>query len=232
MEYHQNRYARQLGELVFDGCRWLDLGAGKRLHWGWEAPASSTLARSASLLVGVDFLPQDLRENPDLTSSTLADGGALPFMDGTFDVVTANMLLEHLANPQQVFIEIARVLRPSGRFIFLTPNRGHPAIWLAAVILHPRWRTALSRIVEAKRVFQPFLTHYRANTTRMLSDLAERAGLSVSVLEQFSSFPLTKDLPLVRSIERAWIGAADLPWGARFRSNLIGVLTKPAEVLT
>jgi len=55
----------------------------------------------------------------------LADGHSLPFQANSFDVVTSFEVLEHLTAPWIAVQEIARVLRPSGRFIgsvaFLKP---------------------------------------------------------------------------------------------------------------
>jgi SAM-dependent methyltransferase len=46
----------------------------------------------------------------------LADATALPFGDGSFDVVTCNHMLYHLPDPDQALAEFVRVLRPGGRF--------------------------------------------------------------------------------------------------------------------
>jgi len=53
----------------------------------------------------------------------LADAQDLPFPDASFDVVTCNHTLYHVADREQALAEIARVLRPSGRFagIYNTP---------------------------------------------------------------------------------------------------------------
>jgi len=46
----------------------------------------------------------------------------LPFADGTFDVVVAGELLEHLAAPKSVVDEARRVLAPGGRLVGSVPN--------------------------------------------------------------------------------------------------------------
>ena len=46
----------------------------------------------------------------------VADARELPFPDGSFDAVTCNHMLYHLADPDQALAEFARVLRPGGRF--------------------------------------------------------------------------------------------------------------------
>lgn len=47
----------------------------------------------------------------------LADGGDLPFEEGSFEVVIMTNVLHHLENPATVLPEIARVLMPGGRLV-------------------------------------------------------------------------------------------------------------------
>ena len=46
----------------------------------------------------------------------------LPFEDGSFDVVVAGELLEHLADPAAAVANVLRVLGPGGRFVGSVPN--------------------------------------------------------------------------------------------------------------
>ena len=50
----------------------------------------------------------------------------LGYDDGTFDVITAIEVLEHVAELDRALREIHRVLKPGGRFSFTTPNRWFP----------------------------------------------------------------------------------------------------------
>ncbi len=59
----------------------------------------------------------------------------LPFADGSFDDVVCCVSVDYLTQPVEVFVEVARVLRPGGRFVVSISNRCFPtkAIrgWLA-----------------------------------------------------------------------------------------------------
>jgi SAM-dependent methyltransferase len=57
---------------------------------------------------------------------TQADATALPYRDGSFDVVFNNSLLEHVPAWGLVLAETARVLRPGGVFVMYTTNRACP----------------------------------------------------------------------------------------------------------
>ena len=53
-------------------------------------------------------------------SAVQANATALPFADGSIDVVFANLLLPWIDNPSRVFAEVSRVLRKDGLFLFAT----------------------------------------------------------------------------------------------------------------
>jgi ubiquinone/menaquinone biosynthesis C-methylase UbiE len=93
----------------------------------------------------------------------------LPFPDGTFDAVVACLVFEHIVAVDDAIAEVARVLRPAGRFAFFlnhpllqTPNSG----WIDDQILDPPeqyWRIG-DYLVEdetleevEKGVFIPFI---------------------------------------------------------------------------
>ena len=47
---------------------------------------------------------------------------SLPFNDSEIDVITATEVLEHLTEPAGCLREVARVLKPGGKFIVTFPN--------------------------------------------------------------------------------------------------------------
>lgn len=50
-------------------------------------------------------------------SFEIADAEALPYEDGSFDVVTARYAPHHFPHPERFCAEVRRVLRPAGRFV-------------------------------------------------------------------------------------------------------------------
>ena len=47
----------------------------------------------------------------------------MPFEDGSFDVVTANEMIEHIEDHDAFIEEVKRVLQPGGMFLVSTPNK-------------------------------------------------------------------------------------------------------------
>jgi SAM-dependent methyltransferase len=72
----------------------------------------------------------------------VADIQALPFADGTFDVVVANWVLYHVEDLDRGLAELARVLRPGGALVAGTQGRGHLLnVWR---LLGDPWQPELS----------------------------------------------------------------------------------------
>jgi len=110
--------------------RVLDLGCGEGDFTAWIAQAGAdvlgidvaeaALARAGSRHPGVEFrlAPID---------------GALPTPDGSFDVVWASEVIEHVADTARWLSEVRRVLVPGGRLLLTTPNHGRLKLLLGGI---------------------------------------------------------------------------------------------------
>jgi SAM-dependent methyltransferase len=228
VDFHQNHYARLLEASVGDGVAWLDIGAGTKLHDGFRGASCAALAARATRLVGLDPVGAHLQENPYLTERVMGDAGALPFADESFDIVTANMVLEHLAAPDAVFREVSRVLRPGGAFCFVTPNVRHPVIAIASVALSASQRSRAAVQVEGREAAHVFPTFYRANSAARLRALAAVADLQVADIRVVRNIPFVRrPIPLTVA-ECLFIRATAHPALAWMGADIVGRLTKPA----
>ena len=100
-------------------------GPGRRvLDLGCRDGALTETFAAGNEVVGVDADREALAEATKLGIEThWADlDQPLQFEDGSFDVVVAGELLEHLRDPQRLVDEIRRVLRPGGTFVASVPN--------------------------------------------------------------------------------------------------------------
>lgn len=160
----------RVNALLPDGADVLDFGAGRGL-WATE-PLSDYHRRlrsfdgRAARVAGVDVDPVVL-ENPTLAEAAVLDpGGRIPHADGSFDVVIADHVLEHVdaADAPAVAAELLRVLRPGGTLAARTPNKwGMIGIGARAVPnrLHTR---VLERLQPTRKAEDVFPVRYAMNT--------------------------------------------------------------------
>ena len=156
----------------------LDLGAGAKPY---AALYESRFARCVA--VDVPHSPHDVSG-----VDAFASAERLPFGDASFDCVLCTEVVEHCSEPEMVFKEINRVLRPGGKALITTPF---------LVPLHE----------------MPY--DYWRFTPSALRLLADKAGLRVQSLRPRGEYVAVVIEMLVRGQLRAWrilsrAGRADL----------------------
>jgi ubiquinone/menaquinone biosynthesis C-methylase UbiE len=117
--------ARALG--VLPGRRILEVGCG-------AAQCSRWLSTQAAVVVGVDLSRRQLQHARRLDDQTggrvpvaQADALALPFADQSFDVAFSSYgAVQFVAGAESLMAEVARVVRPGGRWAFSVT---HPVRW-------------------------------------------------------------------------------------------------------
>jgi SAM-dependent methyltransferase len=75
-------------------------------------------------LVGIDLADASVRRAGVLAAVARADGAALPFAAGSFDVVLFRFVLRHAPAPARLIAEARRVLAPGGRVIAVDADDG------------------------------------------------------------------------------------------------------------
>jgi SAM-dependent methyltransferase len=173
-------YSRTLSRLVRPSIRWLDAGCGRKILEPYLHIDEKELVQKASLAVGCDTFLTSLQRHWSLKNIVSCDLDRMPFRDRSFDLVTLNMVAEHLLQPERTFSEIARVLDSDGRLLIQTPSASSYDIKLIRLgwkIIPKRVGFAMVRFLEDREPPDVFPTFYRANTRRQLSSLMREVGM-------------------------------------------------------
>ena len=162
------------------GERVLDLGCG-------DGALTGTLVAAAGVdgaVIGADVAEAALRRararHPRLEFVRVPVDGPLPFEDGSFDVVWASEVIEHVADTARWLSEVRRVLVPRGRIALTTPDHG-------------RLRLAIGGI---ERYSEPLGDHLHLYTARSLRALLTEFGFDVEQLRAVGGPPLLRRLLL------------------------------------
>ena len=160
------RYLHDLppGRLLDVGCGMGEFAAGMAAL-GWTA-------------TGIEFDPETVAAARRQPGITVHEGSVedQKFADDSFDAITMSNVIEHLPDPLGTMRELARVLRPGGRLVVITPNiqsMGH-------AIFGPAWRG-----LEPPR-------HLFLFSAKALERFGEAAGLSA--LETFTAAGAAREL--------------------------------------
>ncbi len=191
-------YTEQIIPLIAEGLagchRVLDVGTG-------EGQIARHLAQRGHSVTGVDPVMGQVAEatarptDPDATGTAryaLAGAADLPFADGSFDGALACLVFEHIDQVDEAIAEVARVLKPGGRFLFLlnhpllqTPGSG----WIDDQLIDPPeqyWRIGPYLVEDAtieevqKGVFIRFI---HRPLSRYVNALAS-AGLLINHMDE------------------------------------------------
>lgn len=152
------KLAKALGARPSHYPRGLEIGAGTG-YFGLNLMRAGVIGDLAAVDISPGMLAELERsaQRLGLEAETAAcEAAALPFPDGSFDLVFGHAVLHHLPDLQGCFREFRRVLRPGGALAFC----GEPSLYgdrlsswpkRAAYRVAPLWRAAVRASVRAER---------------------------------------------------------------------------------
>jgi len=154
----------------------LDVGCGAGL-------LTEPLARLGAKVAAIDAAPELI----EVAKAHAAGAGlaidyhatAVEDLDGTFDLVTAMEVVEHVADPRAFLASLAARLAPGGLLILSTPNR---TAW--SRLLTITLAEGFGQIPKGTHHYEDFITP--AEMTAMLADV----GLAVDDVEGIALSPI------------------------------------------
>lgn len=114
--------------MTVKGGKLLDIGCGNGNLFG-------LLDHKKYDLYGIDFSDNMIAEAKvkygDIAKLYTSDAAALPFDEGTFDIIICNASFHHYTEPDAVIREMSRVIKPGGTLLIGDPYVPGPFRWLA-----------------------------------------------------------------------------------------------------
>lgn len=206
--------------------RWLDIGCGHQFLPDWAWIPNKELLRSLPRIVGTDVNQEGLKQHVFLKERVQSDASCLPFRSGSFDLVTANMVMEHVPDPEKVLNEVRRVLAPTGVFLCHTPNRSSPLVAVASRIPQGQ-KNQLIGFFEDRSEDEIYPTVYRFNTLEAITSIGARAGFLVESCEFVVSEAVTQVLGPLAVFELLYIRMTQKQRFRKLRPDIIAIL-RPA----
>jgi len=114
--------AKLLPDLSLNTVLEIGCGAGDFAFWLARKYPMATLTGTDFSNVAIEKARRNLPKDVDNLNFSIQDAQHLTVPSSSFDWVIACECLEHVSDPQSMVLEMARVLKPEGRFILTTEN--------------------------------------------------------------------------------------------------------------
>ena len=171
------------------GRRILDAGCG-------SGPLLAALRDRGAVVAGIDksagmveLARRRLGDDADLRVAEL--GSPLPFADGTFDDVTASLVLHYLEDWGPALAELRRVLKPGGRLLVSVNHPFAENLWHREAGLKPDYFATYNYIVEWTAGGQSALLRFWNRPLHAMTDAFTAAGFRISVISEPTVAPDT-----------------------------------------
>ncbi|MGZ4819217.1 MAG: class I SAM-dependent methyltransferase [Terriglobales bacterium] len=230
LRWNQEIWGKTIRHYLTCRVRWLDAGCGWYMLGKGLGALERELVSRARIVVGVDLDFGHLRKHGNISRRICASLNSLPFPDASFDLITCNMVAEHLPDPCTTFREMSRVLAAGGTLMVHTPNTRNYLVFanILAKKLLPRWMVL--KLVQNERAADDiYPTYYRANNIHALRNLGKSADLQLEFVRFLTNpQPYTRFFAPAAFFELLLMGATMIRPLDRFATTMVTVFRKQA----
>lgn len=161
----------------------LDVGCGRGTYGEDPVPLRKNLRIlrwKVAKVIGID-VDKNARVNPFLDEFFLIRGDSWPIGSNSIDLVVCDNVLEHIKNPDKLFLEIHRVLKTGGFLCIRTPNRWGYIALVATLIPNAYHWNVTSFVQDCRKEEDVFPTVYKCNSIGTLKSLMRKSGFECVV---------------------------------------------------
>jgi SAM-dependent methyltransferase len=178
--FHVDGFHQEVRSCLPQSGAILDLGCGSN-------EALACYRTDALQAWGVDFQVHPQLQHPEWFRP-LGPDGRIPFPDGSFDVVSALWVLEHVRDGAGFLREVSRVLKSGGYFVGHTLNRAHYVVWLRRLfgLLPHSFNQKLVRRLYGREPHDTFPAWYRLNSEKQMRRAGSGAALELLRVQRYA----------------------------------------------
>lgn len=216
-------------ESVPRGAAILDVGAND----GSFCPGISKIAAHAGLFAGVDPDSNKLARHPLLQQRYPVVLEQAAIRNASFDCVYAIYVLEHVEDDRAFLASVARVRKPGGMFLFITPNCDHYFAAIAGALARLGIQERVLRMLRPSELVRQYHypALYRLNRARKLARFSSEFGFAQCEFrysEHFDEIACYFPGPL-KIFPWLWERIAEISRNESLLGNLMGKMVKARE---
>ena len=176
-------FFNRINSLIDSSSVVLDVGCGRGAYSEDSVPLRRNLRilqGKVAKIIGID-VDQDAQNNPFIDEFHLLKNSSWPIDSNSIDLIVCDNVLEHIENPDQLFMEIHRVLKDGGFLCIRTPNRWSYIAIAATLIPNKHHSKVTSAVQEGRQEEDVFPTVYKCNSIGKLKSIMKKNGFDCIV---------------------------------------------------
>lgn len=173
-------FESKVNDILEPSMTLLDAGCGR------TAPVLKTYIGRAKRLIGVEMV--EFSGVPPEIETYHTDLAHIPLPNNCVDIIMSRSVFEHLQKPEEVYLEMARILKPGGTIVFLTANMWDYGTLIARMVPN-QFHARIVKTVEGRPEEDTFPTAYKTNTRKDVERLARISGLQIDSFTYHNQYP-------------------------------------------